>query len=847
MDVFGSKTSRFVIIFYIFYCAHVCAFPNDFANNCCDCTQNGSSSLNYYRENLPRKLSWRPESSIDSWPSSQCVTSMSNDVEDVDDNNNDANDKSKSESETNVSSQLSTLSDETQSSLSLLLHAHSSTVNRNNRIVATKSFYCDDVAIEHVESFLSQNNQNATTTNRDNRFNYSAIILKNVWQSNDDGTSRWYSRRERHSSQNVQRIFAIIQRNEFARVQWTQSRLTSESIALWLRQMSIDRIQLTNVTHLDLSENRLTTFAWHLFDVMPNIRVLTLANNIIETIAPDASFPMQQLIHLQRLDLSGNRLISIVYRRRKMATDTDKHMAIDAHNEIDVSVFEQMNELIDLDVSRNQIVDLPRSSFDGLQKLRFLHLANNQLSIIPFQVFQSIASVEYLDLSSNRLVTFLDNFFIVNKAIVALNLRNNSMEKVLKHSMFGMEKLLQLDLSENRLFSIDRNAFDGLTALQWLSLAKNIFASLPSSLFQHLSHLNFLNLSKNPFKSLWNGLLAGQTKLHELIIDETGLTKLGNLCAREADKVNKEIFVELRKICIRNNRQLHEIDAIFYRNLPSIEFMNLTGNALISMPHEVNEMSQLKILDLSLNHLIAIPRQIGHLEHLHQLSLVGNNFACDCQMAWIPKWIENRTISAGASSSSTATYSNDTPLNQLHRLKCRLGYPGDFLRVLQQLNCTKPSAVHVSSSKTYLLRSDAQLECSFTGNPVPDIIWVTPLNKIIRYYADPDVKALPIGDRTATSGHANVTSIYDVDQEHQAKNREKIEHQILKQNRLHFNDTSDVSGVTLLENGSLRIHNVSRRDSGLYTCYGYNIMGYVTAEIRWVFFSFACTCNSISS
>lgn len=41
-----------------------------------------------------------------------------------------------------------------------------------------------------------------------------------------------------------------------------------------------------------------------------------------------------------------------------------------------------------------------------------------------------------------------------------------------------------------------------------------------------------------------------------------------------------------------------------------------------------------------------------------------------------------------------------------------------------------------------------------------------------------------------------------------------------------------VDRVTLLESGSLVVTNITRRDSGLYTCYAYNVMGNATANIR---------------
>lgn len=64
------------------------------------------------------------------------------------------------------------------------------------------------------------------------------------------------------------------------------------------------------------------------------------------------------------------------------------------------------------------------------------------------------------------------------------------------------------------------------------------------------------------------------------------------------------------------------------------------------------------------------------------------------------------------------------------------------------------------------------------------------------------------------------------------EHRKKLEHHIIKQKQINFLMSIGLNDVTLLENGSLRIHNISRKNSGLYVCYGYNVMGYSSAEIR---------------
>lgn len=659
--------------------------------------------------------------------------------------------------------------------------------------------YCENVALTSVDEFVAnadgvKSNANGTQLNTsDNRTIYSAIILSNV---------RWRS--TTHDNQKtIQKNLVVVTAAEY--LTWIKSQLTGDAVAAWASTVR----QLPTLIYIDFSDNRLANMPWQLLaTAMPNLHTIVATRN---TIGTDALQPnvFQRFDQLQRLDLSENNITSIVYDRQHGDADTS------------VGIFENLQQLIELDLSRNRITDLPRATFTGLSRLRCLNLAHNRLSIIPFQVFDALVSMEHLDLANNRLVSILDNFFIGNKALRVLNLRNNTIEKLSKNSLFDLDRLTHLDLSDNQLVSIDRNAFDSLVTLRVLNLGRNHLTVLPTTLFYQLHQLQYVNLSRNNFKIMPNGLFASQYRLEELIIDETELQRVGNLVSRQANVSNKHTFSNLRTIRMRNNRQLREIDAIAFRNWVAVEHLNLTGNALIMLPHEISELQALKTLDVSNNQLISVPKAIGTLKQLHAFSLLGNNFACDCHMAWLPSWIDEtkRRVKFNESLHEWSIYS--APLNQLKTLKCRHGYPGDFLRVLQQLHCVQPTAIHVSDSKTYLLRSDAQLECAFSGNPVPDIIWVTPFNTVIRYYADPDAKPLLM-----------LASTSNMVLEHQAKNKEKIENQILKNDRLNFTLANELNGVTLLENGSLRVHNISRKDSGLYTCYGYNIMGYATAEVR---------------
>lgn len=93
---------------------------------------------------------------------------------------------------------------------------------------------------------------------------------------------------------------------------------------------------------------------------------------------------------------------------------------------------------------------------------------------------------------------------------------------------------------------------------------------------------------------------------------------------------------------------------------------------------------------------------------------------------------------------------------------------------------------------------------------------VTPTNKILRYHADPDKRPIIINHNDKELGKFQFNALTGDEttlnvslQRPDAKER-----------------------VALIENGSLLVSNITRRDSGLYTCYAYNVMGNASAFIR---------------
>uniref|UniRef100_A0A182YQI2 Ig-like domain-containing protein n=1 Tax=Anopheles stephensi TaxID=30069 RepID=A0A182YQI2_ANOST len=575
---------------------------------------------------------------------------------------------------------------------------------------------------------------------------------------------------------------ALKNENYLEIVRWRDSNVTEQQVALTFAR---DERKFSNLLILDLSANLLSTIRRDYFSRLERLKLLQLSANQLHNLPSDI---FNDLSNLVELDLHGNRV-----------------------GELPLHLFRPLGKLRVLNLANNTIHDLPRNSFAGLGNLTELHLAHNRLYVVPFQVFKELRSLEVLDLSSNMLVSFLDNFFLLNKQLRVLRLNGNIIEKISKNALYGLRRLQSLDLSGNKLVFIDRNAFDTLDELRYLNVNQNQIYILPSTVFSALRSLRSLDLSNNLMRSLPNSIFASQHSLVRLHLDATNLESLSNWVSRNNHTVNKEILRNLRYLSIRNNTRLKEIEPCVFRNVPNLETLLLSNNRLTSLPKEIGELRRLRYLDVGSNDIMYIPEQIRTLHELQYANFLDNDYGCDCHMYWILSWIDELQ----AENNTQKIYD----LLRLSELKCRNGYPGDIVRVLQHISCFKPELLQASDSRMHLLKSDAVLECVFTGNPPPDIIWITPKNEILRHSQEQDQKSL-LFDSDDDSGNGGGSRKY----------QQAVEFQMLTMDNVTGDGLHE--GITLLENGFLRIHNISRRDSGLYTCYAINIMGNATADIR---------------
>ncbi|KAJ3652392.1 hypothetical protein Zmor_018361 [Zophobas morio] len=267
------------------------------------------------------------------------------------------------------------------------------------------------------------------------------------------------------------------------------------------------------------------------------------------------------------------------------------------------SIFSNLQDMITLDLSYNNIEQIHPDAFDGqyllnefrpLKSLKNLHLDHNRISSLSNDVFEHTPHIEFLTISHNP----LDK--IDHQTLVAIT---------------SLVYLKQLDLSYTGLSSLPDAFLHTPRYLEKLDLSGNQFHRIPETLgdSHNLSDLYFNN---NPIVNLTEE--NGFPKIPTLkILHLSGMRKLLNITSRALS--NLENLEEL--FCYDNPELTHidkdalsaKRDGAEYETWPPIKKLYLQDN-------------KLSYIDMQL---------ILQWKDLTELDLTNNPWTCECENQWI--------------------------------------------------------------------------------------------------------------------------------------------------------------------------------------------------------------------
>lgn len=348
--------------------------------------------------------------------------------------------------------------------------------------------------------------------------------------------------------------------------------------------------------NLDIAQNVFT-------DEMSQLERLDLSQNNMWSVPDGIVCPLNNLKHL---NLSHNRLRDVTpfHFSASLSTRNSRKCG---------------GSVKTIDLSANNIDNLPPAIFSGLSQLTELKLQNNGLNLIADRAFEGLLALLKLDLSVNRLNNLPPELFTEAKNINELYLNNNSINVLAPGIFTELTQLLVLDLSHNELTSewINTATFKGLKRLVLLDISYNKILKLEQNIFKDLTNLQILRIQDNYIETIIENTFSELKNLHTLILANNRLSNI--------ESISFQGLHGLSLLSLEYNR-ISRIDSTAFKNFSSLQDLHLNGNKLLNVPDALYAVPLLKTLDLGENHISNIDNaSFREMYHMYGLRLTENN------------------------------------------------------------------------------------------------------------------------------------------------------------------------------------------------------------------------------
>lgn len=216
--------------------------------------------------------------------------------------------------------------------------------------------------------------------------------------------------------------------------------------------------------------------------------------------------------------------------------------------EFPVEIFDLADSLETLDLSNNQLSDLP-DDLPRLHKLQRLFLSNNNFEIVP-EVLSQCPQLSMIAFKGNRVNTLSENALPARTRWLILT--DNCLES-LPSSIGSLSHLQKLSLAGNQLRALPQQLAN-CNQLEFIRLAANQLQELPTWLLS-LPRLTWLGYAGNPFCDGWSEQVSPQTPLpcidwHQLVLGDVLGQGASGVISRGIWKTNEggvEVAVKLFK------------------------------------------------------------------------------------------------------------------------------------------------------------------------------------------------------------------------------------------------------------------------------------------------------------
>lgn len=401
--------------------------------------------------------------------------------------------------------------------------------------------------------------------------------------------------------------------------------------------------RLPNLVSVHLGFNRVTALSSDILRaVSDKVSSLVLSRNVIREL-PQAAFDHFKM--LKHLDLSGNLLNSIAAEVFEGLEQSLQFLSL-SQNRILGYTGQQLKfvSLWFLDISDNQISNVPVEAFESIPSLTHLNMSRNgHINVLPQNLFDHNQALLVVDLSHNGLKALPVNLFSKNNNLERIQLSNNLLQEISENTFKNLRNLTYLDLSYNNIVSIRTPSFINVMSIQYLSLKGNQLNAFKGEFFNTGTSLEVIDLSDNLLSYLFPSSFKIHPRLREIILTNNKfnffpselistlqyleLVDLSGNALKNVDELDFARLPKLRTILLARN-ELETISEMAFHNSTQIQILDLSNNKIDRLGDRLFEgLIRLEILDLGGNMLTELPDNIFERNRLHMLEniILSNN------------------------------------------------------------------------------------------------------------------------------------------------------------------------------------------------------------------------------
>lgn len=427
-----------------------------------------------------------------------------------------------------------------------------------------------------------------------------------------------------------------------------------------IKNVLLIRLNLSELTCLDLSDNSLSDISVGSFRTLVGLVRLSLRKNAIVTVHENA---FRGLDRLEFLDLSDNRLADLpdsaltpLYSLQKLDLSGNQLQVLGAR------WFESLDRLRELDVSRNGLARAASGTLQPLSGLSVLRLAENPLKERDVSLLLGTGRrLETVDASRTGLARVPA---ALTRSVRALRLAGNRLTTIRSGDLDSYPLLRMLDIADNRLMDIENDALGRLEVLEELDLSGNVLSKVPGSL---PSSLTVLKLQRNAISALQLDDLNGLYNLRSLILNDNDIGEievgaLGQLpLLAELDLSDNPIkalstntlsgpgnLAKLRMSGLTSLERHQEEQSDMAFPVPTPERLitldvsrsPVLAGQLLADDAALSACKSLIELNLSATNISTIRSDLAYkLPQLRVLRLSENNWNCTEDLYWLGEWI----------------------------------------------------------------------------------------------------------------------------------------------------------------------------------------------------------------